>query len=456
MHPGDSTFFQDSGEIQLETHVPVRDANGAVIPHVYRTTWAGPSFNTTGEFGIFGTIIAKVEDDYGNVVYHRGTVFQETFAKYAYFSNSEGGIYFGGGDQIFGPVHSNDVINIAASGVEFHDVVTTAKTIGGTSYGIFDRGVYAEGARGSACRPRACCPSSRGSRRSGHTVIIGDQVGGDGEATTRIEFVAIDLNSDGDASRTPMKGFMRVWRRTRARSPTRSTPSRRTPVRRNAAGSSRRRRAATTIAGRRIADGPGTCSSTTSPSHGAVAGRQGLLNSTAGIGRCYLGGDPMLDSTRRLRRAVPAVVRQGRVGSLPTRRRSAPERDSGATTASYLWPVNAVLNPDFKGVVFVDGKVAVSGVVRGRLTLASPYDIIIVDDVTLEDGAAADCRDFLGLFSGTERGHRRQSAQFTAVARHVAGHDLPRRVDAVGVRAGDRARARQLRGAELQHRRAAG
>ena len=210
MHPADSTFFKDSGEIQLETRVPVRDANGAVIPHVYRTTWAGPSFNTTGEFGIFGTIIAKVEDDYGNVVYHRGTVFQETFAKFAYFSNSEGGIFFGGGDQIFGPVHSNDVINIAPSGVEFHDVVTTAKTIGGTSYGLFDRG-YTQKVPKIRMPSTRLLPELKGLAAVGHSVIIGDQVGGDGEATTRIEFVAIDLNNDGDTQDSD-EGFMRVWR----------------------------------------------------------------------------------------------------------------------------------------------------------------------------------------------------------------------------------------------------
>jgi hypothetical protein len=68
--------------------------------------------------------------------------------------------------------------------------------------------------------------------------------------------------------------------------------------------------------------------------------------------------------------------------------------------SAYLWPLSHTLNPNFKGVVFVDGKVAISGKVRGRFTLASPYDIVIADDVTLQDNAASDCADYLGLFSG--------------------------------------------------------
>ncbi|HMI58899.1 MAG TPA: hypothetical protein VK511_12675, partial [Gemmatimonadaceae bacterium] len=41
-HPGDPTYFKDSGEVMVEDHVPVTDANGSVIPHVFRTSWAGP------------------------------------------------------------------------------------------------------------------------------------------------------------------------------------------------------------------------------------------------------------------------------------------------------------------------------------------------------------------------------------------------------------------------------
>ncbi|MGH7622753.1 MAG: hypothetical protein ACREMU_10475, partial [Gemmatimonadaceae bacterium] len=208
-HPGDPTYFQDSGEVMVENHVPVKDASGSVIPHVYRTSWAGPSFNTTGQFGIFGTIIVKTEDDYGNAVYHRGTVFQDTFAKYAYFSNNENGIYFGGGDQVFGPVHSNDNIRIAPSGVEFHDPVTTAKTIVGAGSGIFDKG-YTQSVPNIAMPTTKVFGQLASLAVTGQTKIDGGLTGGTGEATTRIEFIGVDLNGDGNTT-DPDEGFMRVW-----------------------------------------------------------------------------------------------------------------------------------------------------------------------------------------------------------------------------------------------------
>ena len=151
----------------------------------------------------------KTEDDFGNAVYHRGTVFQDTFAKYAYFSNSENGIYFGGGDQVFGPVHSNDIIRIAPSGVEFHDPVTTAKTIVGAGSGIFDKG-YTQSVPNIAMPTTKVFGQLASLAVTGQTKINGGLTGGTGEATTRIEFIGVDLNGDGNTT-DPDEGFMRVW-----------------------------------------------------------------------------------------------------------------------------------------------------------------------------------------------------------------------------------------------------
>jgi hypothetical protein len=69
--------------------------------------------------------------------------------------------------------------------------------------------------------------------------------------------------------------------------------------------------------------------------------------------------------------------------------------------AQYLFPLSRSMNPSFKGVIFVDGKVVVSGVLRGRITLAATDDIIIGDDVTYASAPGlAGCVDILGLFSG--------------------------------------------------------
>ncbi len=453
-HPGDPAFFLDSGEIQLETHVPVKDANGTIIPHVYRTTWAGPSFSTTGEFGIFGTIIAKVEDDYGNVVYHRGTIFQDTFAKYAYFSNNEAGIYFGGGDQIFGPVHSNDFIRIAASGAEFHDKVTTAQTVINKPNGIFDKGVTQK-------VPVIKMPSTtlltqlKGLAVVGSTSILGDNVGAQGEATTRIEFLALDLNQDGDSSDDD-EGFMRVWQ---VDAPSTAAKAQYTV----AANTGNVNLAGVTNWSTRVNDncGADTGSATfelVSQAGASLPARRAVLNKVAGRGKCYLGGDPMLNTTGGNKGVfMDSVPSHGawKKSPMPIDPRLGATGINRADSA-YLWPLSHTLNPNFKGVIFVDGKVAISGKVRGRFTLASPYDIVIADDVTLQDNAASDCADYLGLFSGANVVMADNLLNSPQNARILTGYRVAFVCDAGRDRASNDPCARRIRGRELQLRCRAG
>ena len=59
---------------------------------------------------------------------------QESFAKFAYWTNSEnnasgGTIVFANGDALWGPVWSNDTITIGAGGATFHDDVGTAAPV---------------------------------------------------------------------------------------------------------------------------------------------------------------------------------------------------------------------------------------------------------------------------------------------------------------------------------------
>jgi hypothetical protein len=70
--------------------------------------------------------------------------------------------------------------------------------------------------------------------------------------------------------------------------------------------------------------------------------------------------------------------------------------------ASYLHPITRRLNPDFKGVIFVDGKVALSGRLRGRVTVAATNNIIFADDIQyVTDPGLGTCQDIMGVFSGT-------------------------------------------------------
>jgi hypothetical protein len=54
-------------------------------------------------------------------------------------------------------------------------------------------------------------------------------------------------------------------------------------------------------------------------------------------------------------------------------------------------------------VVFVDGKVVISGRLRGRVTLAATDDIIIGDDIRyVTNPGTVSCDDILGIFGGTD------------------------------------------------------
>jgi hypothetical protein len=73
---------------------------------------------------------------------------------------------------------------------------------------------------------------------------------------------------------------------------------------------------------------------------------------------------------------------------------------SGRPDSAYLFPLDRDLNPGYRGVIYVNGRVVVSGVVAGHVTLAATGNIIIGDDVTYAtDPAAGTCQDILGLWT---------------------------------------------------------
>ncbi|MGQ0703301.1 MAG: hypothetical protein ACT4PM_09250, partial [Gemmatimonadales bacterium] len=206
---GTPSLWPDSNYVTLENGVAVYDANGTVIPGITRWTWAGPSGNSTGQYGIFGSIISQVVDNTNIRVVRRLEVNQESFAKYAYFTTIEGAIYFGGGDQIFGPVHSNDRIQIHSSGARFWDVVRTAQYISNPQYGTFDVG-YQENVNPIGMPTTADLQALKAYAQTGNTYFTGYSSGLEGEARTRVEFVPVDLNGDGDITDED-EGFIKVY-----------------------------------------------------------------------------------------------------------------------------------------------------------------------------------------------------------------------------------------------------
>jgi len=394
---GTAGLYPDTGYVTLENGVVVRDAGGAVIPGLTRWTYAGPSGVSSGQYGVFGSIISVVQDQNNVRVVRRLEVNQESFAKYAYFTDDEGsGICFGGGDNIFGPVHSNDDICIYSSGARFRDLVRTAQQISGANFGTFDVG-YQENVTVIPMPTPATLTKLQAQAAAGNTSFTGYTSGGTGQARTRVEFVALDLNGDGDTTDED-EGFIRVYQ--------------------GAAGNegyvvASRYASLDVSTNRNCGDSFATTSTNNSTNHdgahNSTTGGIYILVSSHSSGRrddaanhsslrCFLGGDPALTG------GVFTVNTPSGMGSwVPWGGGVDPRVTAvvGATQAGYLHPITRALNPNFKGVIYVGGKVVISGTVRARVTLAASGDVIFGDNVRqATDPAVGVCDDILGIVAG--------------------------------------------------------
>ena len=371
-------LFPDSGFTVLENGVNVLDASGAAIPGVKRWTYAGPTGVATGQYGVFGSIVSVAQFRNGDRVIRRGDVVQESFAKYAYFTDVEpSNIAFGSGDQIQGPVHTNDVLKIYASGATFRGHVTTAEHVSGAQYGQFLEG-YEEHV------PRIDLPETaeldrlRGYASAGGTAFVAPNGGNASEARIRIEFVAVDLDGNGQAN-GENEGFFRVYTSTRGDWMMAHEPGAGWPSSENCG----------TLAGAVLTSANAT--------PGNNADRRASMKRVNS--RCFLGGAPELTGgvfmgvtpgNRGQWVARPFPIQGGMPAALAARA----DRD-------FLFPLGHDLNPSFKGVIHVTGRVAISGTLRGRVTLAATGDILIADDLTYTNSpGGGNCADILGLFSG--------------------------------------------------------
>ena len=377
---GNKTLYPDSGYATLEDGVAVTDVNGNTIQGLRRWTWAGPSGITTGQYGVFGAIVTVVEDQNGDKFVRREEVFQESFAKYAYFTDFDFSlnIWFGGGDQLFGPVHSNDQLGIHISGATFHSTVTTAKNIYQKNYGTYYDKVTENGHRIEMPSTTAL-DKLRNYAIAGGTRIVSNTNGGADQAETRIEFVAVDLDNDGFTN-GPDEGFFRVYQSANEAWVSADVPG----------------------GGLTASQNCGDYHSThgnafrAAPAHtgGAHTTPLGSLQASSRV--CYLGGADELFGGFQATNAIGPGQWLPWTGTVDPRLNGRPDKN-------YLWPLSRAINPNFKGVIFINGKVIISGIVRGRITIAGTDNIIIGDDLRyVTNPSAGTCADIVGIFSGTD------------------------------------------------------
>lgn len=416
---GNRALYPTSGYTTLQSNAVVRDANNTVIPNISRSVWVGPSGITTGQYGIVGSIISLTRDIYGNKVLRRLEINQESFSKFSYFTDIEEDtlgttLSFLNNDQVRGPVHTNDTIRIASTGATFYDEVSSYRSsMIGQANGTFSKPPKLGVAR--IPMPTVADLNKLDSLATiGGSRFTGSTLGDAGEARTRIQFLTIDLG----VSNGGVQGFYRVYQGL-----DQSFVSASLPVSTSSAGSylelSRNCGDSTGIVEPLfLAANYHDTTASISHRHGVVgttnankiSRRDAALTPAAGRAvRCYLGGDSILTKPNSganwLLAAnqpdggawvqAPAGV-QASLAALGSVITSRPDRN-------YLFPLSRSYNSNFKGVIYVAGKVILDGVIRGRVTVAASGNIIFGDDVTYyQNPATRDCTtgDIAGYFSG--------------------------------------------------------
>ena len=406
---GNPALFPDTGYVALQTNQTVYNATGNPIPNVTRSIYVGPTGSSTGQYGVFGSVVSVIQNPSGAVVVRRGELSQESFAQYAYYTNSEGsGICFGLGDQIFGPLHTNDNMCIYSSGARFHSTVEVAGTITGANYGTFDQG-YTQHGQVIPLPTVAALAKLATYATQGGMNFTAPSGGSSTQSRLRIEFVGVDLSGDGKIT-DPNDGFFRVYigsSSTNAQYVTGTAPTSNVNQSRTCGDFHYKTVSGVTDTtfytaydhynGIPANPPPGTVIG--GSSEGSTKSTNATNSLTRSTARCYLAGDDHLNldtlTGPRYKNTFRASDQYGAwqqytASPDPTVVAGLKNPASGfvdttlATRqleAQYLWPIARIFNPNSKGVIYVNGNVVLSGVVQGKVTVAATGNIMIADDL---------------------------------------------------------------------------
>ncbi|MGH7620255.1 MAG: hypothetical protein ACREPM_23815, partial [Gemmatimonadaceae bacterium] len=207
------TALPNTSYVAMMSNKTLTAGDGQPIPGVAVNVYVGQTGSTSGQFGRFASLVAEARDANGTGFVRRLELTQESFAKYAYWTNSETNngttIYFANGDQLWGPVWSNDDISINTTGATFHDVVGTAGVINGVSYGTFSKG-YSINQRPITLPSLTSLSSLSGLASVGGMSYTSPTTGSETTVRQRVEFIAADLDASGDSTGAN-EGFYRVY-----------------------------------------------------------------------------------------------------------------------------------------------------------------------------------------------------------------------------------------------------
>lgn len=423
-----------AGFTTLEFNAPILDASGSALPGITRSLYVGRTGGrtggaaTAGQYGSnFASGLSVIRDPRGSVAARRLLMTQESWSKFAVaINNWSGSAVYGCSESILGPFHSNGNLRLqngCSPGILFSGPASVSGSILNQGSGNFQGGLR-------TAAPNIPWPTPARISLMRQYAQEADAAGGDYDITAptlgatkpglRLEFLTVDLNGNGTIEWD--EGFMRVWKgRNAADSVTRYTiaslwlnaPSGSglsTPVDPNALsrncgavirmnGTRRFYTAAEVYRAVQTAGGNNNArrdavrwllsGGNTGSRYNAIMANEAVTNR-----RCFLGGDPQLFQATQATGLTPTPAVTNSL-THPfgewLERRSGPLAEVAAVRgdADYLIPLGR--NPNFKGVVFVTGDVAISGRLRGRVSVFATGNIVLADDLLYHTPPGIQC-----------------------------------------------------------------
>lgn len=455
-------ILPDSGYITLASNLKPTTVGGTNIPLVSVDLYAGLSGVTSGQYGRAVSLVAVASDSSGARHVRRLELLAENFAVYAVFVDQwQAGLCYATGEIIRGRAHSNtNWVSCGPPGPVYTDSVSAVTTITGSAQ--YQKGNFPNFVRINYPTNAWLTKMIGLANAAGYNIT---PVATATRGGSRMEFVPVDLNGDGDVTDVT-EGFFKIYDGNVGALGIPGAPAADTFVTksqwpynvdantlyasgvandqkyryviRNQCGAPYTYRSAAGVAYTWFipVDAHNTASLWFRDSMSvtfqrppllqtpavALANANALRNQTvtqilSRVGaRCYPAGDPHLMPTERF--ASPNLARWGGEDSTFTavQRSGAwrpyPGGAIGAFTGStnrqlveqpYLWPMHRALNPNFQGVIYVNGDIYMSGQVRGRATVFANNNVKFIDDITYTSppGTLSNiCTNLLGILTG--------------------------------------------------------
>ncbi len=207
----------DSGYVQVASNAQLLAADSTTVPGIVYDLYAGPSGSASKQSGRFATLVAIAKDTARKQEFiRRVELNQETFARFAYFSENEAGICFGSNDRIMGPLYTDDNLAVCGSPqkADFMDSVWTGGTVSPQPVPAQD--TFYKGYQQN--QPNISLPSTAKLNTlftlaaAGGTEFFTPNVAADStsQILSRLEYAAYDLNGDGDST-DANEGYVRFY-----------------------------------------------------------------------------------------------------------------------------------------------------------------------------------------------------------------------------------------------------